>query len=70
MKFLDRMLNLLSLVVILLFVIDSSGLFDVMASAQTKNNSKVSLAEETQVVAETVVETVGETVPEIVPETT
>lgn len=70
MKFLDRMLNLLSLVVILLFVIDSSGLFDVMASAQTKNNSEVSLAEETQVVAETVAETVGETVPEIVPETT
>lgn len=66
MKFLDRMLTWLSVVVILLFVIDSSGLFDVMAMAQTKNNSEITLAEETQ----SVTETVAETVPEIVPETT
>ena len=70
MKKSDRMLTFVSLLVVILFVLESVGMFGVAVMASTKTVSEITVAEETQQVEETVVETVDETVPETVPETT
>ena len=65
MKIKDRMLTLLSLLVIILFVLESVGMFEVAALATVKTVPESTMTEETQQVEETVVETVPETtIPE------
>ena len=70
MKKSDRMLTFLSMVVIVLVVLESVGVFGVPVKANVKDSLEISVAEETQQVEETVAEKVQETVPETVPETT
>ena len=62
MKFFDRMLTFLSVVVIFLFVLEFVGSVEVEALTQTNTTSEVRLAEE-----QSVAESVEETVPEVLP---